>query len=63
MNVGSQQYIGYHFANSAEIRPKFANNILLYDPNDGFNSESIVPDMIDPSQTFQDKATYTITYR
>ena len=61
--VGSQQYIGYHFANSAEIRPKFANNILLYDPNDGFNSESIVPDMIDPSQTFQDKATYTITYR
>ena len=55
----SKQYIGQHFAKESELNG-YANNILLYDSNG--DSDTIVPEMIDPSTLFTDGGTYEIVY-
>ena len=55
----SKQYIGQHFAKESELNG-YANNVLLYDTDD--NSETIVPEMINPSTLFTDGGTYEIIY-
>ena len=55
----SKQYVGQHFARADELHG-YASNALLYDTE--FNSDTIVPEMIDPSTLFKDGGTYNIVY-
>ena len=55
----SKQYSGQHFARTDELNG-YANNVLLYD-KDG-KSETIVPQMIDPTTLFTDGGSYQVVY-
>lgn len=56
----SKQYEGQHFAESTDYGENYVCNVLLYDT--GGNSNTIVPNMMNPSTIFTDGGTYNIVY-
>ena len=56
----SRTLIGQAFANSSEL-DGLSSNVVLYDtPANGWNSTTIIPEMVDPSVTFVAGGTYEI---
>ena len=56
----SRTLIGQVFANSSEL-DGLSSNVVLYDtPANGWNSTTIIPEMVDPSVTFAAGGTYEI---
>lgn len=56
----SKQYEGQHFAESTDYGENYVCNVLLYDT--AGNSNTIVPNMMNPSTIFTDGGTYNIVY-
>lgn len=56
----SKQYEGQHFAEATDYGENYVCNVLLYDT--GGNSNTIVPNMMNPSTIFTDGGTYNIVY-